>query len=403
MNKRITRLRKILHLDLDAFFCAVEERLNPELKGKVFAVGGTPEARGVVTSCSYAARRLGIKSAMPMFRAIRIFPELLIIPSHFEEYSKASQQVMEILRDQTPFFEQVSIDEAFLDVTDLPESARQIALGLQVKIFHDLSLPCSIGIATNKLTAKIATNIGKKNKRGEKAPMTILEVPPGDEEKFLAPLPIDEMWGIGPKTAMQIKKLGIYTIGDISKISEEKLVKILGKYGYTLVQHSRGIDNRPVSEGDEIKSISSETTFCEDVGNENELINTILILSMKIGYRLREKGLSGFTIRLKIRWPNFQTHTRQLTLLQPTNQDSSIIASVKTLFFQIWKNGLKVRLIGVGISQLTGHFQQLSLFDQKNDKEQRLLKAVDELNQKFGEKAIFRGSKTKNISNWKKP
>lgn len=401
MNKRIAPFHKILHIDLDAFFCAVEERLNPELKGKAFAVGGTPEGRGVVTSCSYAARRFGIKSAMPMIRAIRIYPELIVVRSHFEEYSKASRQVMEILQNQTPLFEQVSIDEAFLDVTDLPDSARQIAVDLQVKIFNELSLPCSIGIATNKLIAKIATNIGKTKNRGVTAPMAILEVLPGEEEKFLAPLPIDEMWGIGPKTALQIKKLGIYTIGDITKISEEKLVKSLGKYGYILAQHARGIDDRPVAEGDEIKSISSETTFYQDVADENELINTLLILSVKIGYRIRKKGLSGFTIRLKIRWPNFQTHTRQLTLLQPTNQDSVIIASVKTLFYQIWKKGLKVRLIGVGVSQLTGHFQQLSLFDHKNEKEQRLLQAVDELNQKFGEKAIYRGSITKNFRNWK--
>lgn len=401
MNKRIAPFRKILHIDLDAFFCAVEERLNPELKGKGFAVGGTPEGRGVVTSCSYAARRFGIKSAMPMIRAIRIHPELIIVHSHFEEYSKASRQVMEILRNLTPLFEQVSIDEAFLDITDLPESTRQIAVDLQAKIFHELSLPCSIGIATNKLIAKIATNIGKTRNRGITAPMAILEVPPGEEEKFLAFLPIDEMWGIGPKTALQIKKLGIYTIGDITKISEEKLVKSLGKYGYVLAQHARGIDDRSVAEGDEIKSISSEITFYEDVNDEKELINTLLNLSVKIGYRLRKKELNCFTVRLKIRWPNFQTHTRQLTLLQPTNQDSIIIASVKTLFYQIWKKGLKVRLIGVGVSQLTGYFQQLSLFDHKNEKEQRLLQAVDELHQKFGEKVIHRGSITKKFRNWK--
>jgi DNA polymerase-4 len=399
MIKKVAPFRKILHLDLDAFFCAVEERLNPDLKGKAFAVGGTPEGRGVVTSCSYAARRFGIRSAMPMFRAIRIYPELIIVHSHFEEYSKASRQVMEILRNLTPLFEQVSIDEAFLDVTDLPESARQIAVDLQVKIFRELSLPCSIGIATNKLSAKIATNIGKTRNKGMSAPMAILEVPPGEEEKFLAPLPIDEMLGIGPKTAEQIKKMGIFSIGDVVKIAEEKLVNNLGKFGHVLEQHARGIDDRPIAEGDEIKSISSETTFFDDVADEKELINTLLKLSVKIGYRLRKKSLSGFTVRLKIRWPNFQTHTRQLTLLQPTNQDSIIVELVKTLFYQVWKKGLKVRLIGVGVSQLTGHFQQLSLFDHKNEKEQRLLRAVDELHQKFGEKSIHRGSITKNYHN----
>jgi DNA polymerase-4 len=393
MNKNLAPHRKIIHLDLDAFFCAVEERLDPSLKGKAFAVGGTPEGRGVVTSCSYAARKFGIKSAMPMIRAIRIYPDLIVVRSHFGEYSKASHQVMEILRDLTPLFQQVSIDEAFLDVTDLSESARYIAENLQARIFQELALPCSIGIATNKLVAKIATNIGKTKNRGMTAPMAILEVPAGEEEKFLAPLPIDEMWGIGPKTAMQIKKLGIFTIGDIVKFPEEKLVKCLGKYGYSLAKHAKGIDDRSVSEEDEIKSISSETTFYEDVSDENQLINTLLNLTRKICQRLRKNGLGGFTIKLKIRWPDFQTHTRQMTLLQPTNQDSVIFTAEKTLFYQIWKKGLKVRLIGIGVSQLTEHFQQLSLFDQKDEKEQKLLKAVDELHHKFGEKVIYRGSK----------
>jgi DNA polymerase IV len=401
MNKRNAPFRKIIHLDLDAFFCAVEERLDPRLKGKAFAVGGTPEGRGVVTSSSYAARRFGIKSAMPMIQAIRIYPDLIVVRSHFEEYSKASHQVMEILRDLTPLFEQVSIDEAFLDVTDLPESARQIAFEIQTKIYQKLSLPCSIGIATNKLVAKIATNIGKTKNRGMTAPMAILEVPPGDEEKFLAPLPIEEMWGIGPKTAIQIKKLGIISIGDIVKFSEEKLIRSFGKYGHSLARYSKGIDDRPVAESDEIKSISCETTFYEDVADENQLINTLLNLSRKIGYRLRKNGLGGFTIRIKIRWPDFQTQTRQLTFLQPTNQDSVISNAVNNLFSQVWKKGMKVRLIGVGVSQLTEQFQQLSLFDQKNEKEQKLLKAVDELHHKFGEKVIYRGLKNKNDRNWK--
>jgi DNA polymerase-4 len=401
MNKKLAPYRKIIHLDLDAFFCAVEERLDSGLKGKAFAVGGTPEGRGVVTSCSYAARRFGIKSAMPMIRAIRIYPDLIVVRSHFEEYSKASHQVMEILRDLTPLFEQVSIDEAFLDVTDLPESARQIAEELQARILEELALPCSIGIAINKLVAKIATNIGKTKKRGLTAPMAILVVHPGEEAKFLAPLPIDEMWGIGPKTAIQIRKLGIFTIGDIVKVPEEKLIRCLGKYGYSLAKYARGIDDRSVEESDGIKSISCETTFYEDVADENQLINTLLNLSRKIGYRLRKNGFGGFTIRLKIRWPDFQTQTRQQTFLQPTNQDSVIFTAEKTLFYQIWNKGLKVRLIGIAVSQLTEHFQQLSLFDQKDEKEQKLLKAVDELHHKFGEKVIYRGSKNKNDRNWK--
>ena len=231
--------------------------------------------------------------------------------------------------------------------------------------------------------------------------MAILEVEPGREEAFLSPLPIEEMWGIGPKTAAQIKKIGIYTIGDVVKTPEERLVKHFGKYGKILFRHAKGIDDRPVADEGCIKSISNEITFFKDEGDESDLLETITDLCIKIGYRLRKKRLSGYSVKLKIRWPDFQTQTRQLTLSQPTNHDSVIIDSARKLFYQCWKKGMKVRLIGVGISQLCDDFQQLSLFDQKSQKEQRLLEAVDQLHQKFGEKAIQRGIKNSNFRDWK--
>lgn len=397
----MTSYRKILHVDLDAFFCAVEEKLDPSLKGQAFAVGGSPEGRGVVTSCSYAARKHGIRSAMPMSRAIRLYPSLKIIQSHYKEYGNSSRQVMSILQSYTPLFEQVSIDEAFLDVTDLPQSGLTIAREIQSKIFKDLSLPCSIGLAANKLVAKIATNIGKSRHRRDTAPMAILEVTPGQEKTFLAPLPIEEMWGIGPKTAAHLKEIGIFTIGDVLKISEKELKGCLGKFGNILLSHANGVDDRPVAEMEGIKSISNEITFFQDKENEVELLEALTDLCRKVGYRLRTSKLTGYTVRIKIRWSDFHTQTRQLTLQQPTSQDSVILSSARQLFSASWKKGMRVRLLGVGVSQLRDDFQQLALFDHQNEREKRLLDAVDQLHQKFGYKAIQRGIRKTSFRDWK--
>jgi DNA polymerase IV len=397
----MARFRKILHVDLDAFFCAVEEKLNPSLKGQAFAVGGSPEGRGVVTSCSYAARKHGIRSAMPMSRAIRVYPSLKVIQSHYREYVNSSRQVMSILQSFTPLFEQVSIDEAFLDVTDLPQPGMTIAREIQSKIFNDLGLPCSIGIASNKLVAKIATNIGKSGQKKDTAPLAILEVTPGNEKVFLATLPIDEMWGIGPKTATLLKGIGIFTIGDVQQKSEKELEANLGKYGRILFSHANGFDERPVAEMDGIKSISNEITFYQDKDNEVELLETLTGLCRKVGYRLRKSKLAGYTVRFKIRWPDFQTQTRQLTLPQPTSQDSVILSSARQLFSTSWKKGMRVRLMGVGVSQLCDDFQQLSLFEHQNEKEKRLLEAVDELHIKYGDKAIQRGMRSSGFRDWK--
>ncbi|MBI4771414.1 MAG: DNA polymerase IV, partial [Chloroflexi bacterium] len=204
--------RKILHLDLDAFFCAVEEQRDPALRGQAFAVGGRPEARGVVASCSYAARRFGVRSAMPMARAVKLCSGLIIVPSRHKVYSDVSRQVMERLYDLTPLVEQISIDEAFLDVSDLPESGEALARRLQATMRDELRLPCSLGVATNKLVAKIASDVGKAAARTGAPPNAILVVPPGEEAAFLAPLPAAALWGVGPKTATRLAGLGIHTI-----------------------------------------------------------------------------------------------------------------------------------------------------------------------------------------------
>jgi DNA polymerase-4 len=393
--------RKILHVDLDAFFCAVEEKFDPSLKGKSFATGGSPDGRGVVTSCSYAARQYGIHSAMPMKQALRKYPDLIIIGGHYKQYSDFSKQVMDIFRQLTPLVEQISIDEAFLDVSDLPQEATIIAKDLQQKILRELELPCSIGIAANKLMAKIATNTGKSRHKQPSPPMAILNIPPGTEKEFLAPLPIGEMWGIGPKSAQKFNQLGIYTIGDILKHPPDWLEKHFGKFALDLVKRAQGIDDRPVSSYDEVKSVSNELTFSEDIGDQKKLLRTIKHLSEKVAERLRKMNLSGKTVRIKLRWPDFSTITRQITLDQPTNQDSVIFQHASRLFLKEWKPGKKVRLIGVGVAQIGEDFQQLSLFDNSYQKEKQLLDAIDTLHQRFGRDSIQKGVKEDNYRSWK--
>ena len=393
--------RKILHLDLDAFFCAVEEKFDPSLKGKPFATGGSPEGRGVVSSCSYAARQFGIHSAMPMKLALRKYPELIVVRGHYKDYNKESRKVMDIIRNLTPLVEQISIDEAFLDVSDLPEIPQRIASDLQMKIFSELDLPCSIGAASNKLIAKIATNIGKKKNRGKFAPMAITVVETGREKEFLAPLPVDEMWGIGPKTTAELNEIGIKTIGNIASYPRELLIKKIGLFADDLIRRAQGIDNRPVAEYEGIKSISNEITFFRDKGNQEELYVTLKQLSEKVGMRLRKKQLSGKTVKIKVRWPDFQTHSHQLTLSQPTNQDSVIYEAALHLFNHLWSPGKKVRLIGVGASQLEDEYYQLELFDRSFQKEKELLKAIDELHEKFGEKSLQKGFTNQSLMNWK--
>ena len=249
--------RTILHLDLDAFFCAVEEQHNKALVGKPFAVGGDPQKRGVVASCSYAARKFGVRSAMPMARAVRLCPDLIVVSRHMGDYSAMSRKVMAILHRLTPLVEQLSIDEAFLDVTGLPGDGEQIARQLQARIRDELDLPASLGVASNKLIAKIANNIGKASATGDGPPNAINVIAPGAEAAFLAPLPVRELWGVGPKTAQRLRQMNVETIGDLTRWSERDLAMRFGKLGHDLARRAMGIDNRPVQTEHETKSVSS--------------------------------------------------------------------------------------------------------------------------------------------------
>jgi len=385
--------RTILHLDLDAFFCAVEELNDLSLRGKAFAVGGRPDGRGVVASCSYAARRFGVRSAMPTSRALRLCPGLLVISHHHGNYGEMSEKVMQRLHDLSPFVEQISIDEAFVDISDLRESPETIARRLQKRVNDELSLPCSVGVATNKLVAKIATEVGKKTAKKDQPPNAVTVVPPGNEAAFLEPLSADMLWGVGPKTAVKLAGYGIKTIGDIARHPAEDLIRWFGENGRDLSRRACGVDDSPVATGHEVKSISQEITFARDVTDDKELAATLRQLSAEVGHRLRKAGIAGITVRIKLRWPDFTTLTRQVTLSQPTDQDEEIYRLALDLLGKARAKGKAVRLIGVGVSGLGMPIRQLGLWEADSEKSRRLQEALDTVRAKFGEKAIQRGKR----------
>lgn len=383
-------MRTILHLDLDAFFCAVEELHDPSLVGKAFAVGGRPEGRGVVASCSYAARRFGVRSAMPTSRALRLCPELLIISHHRGNYGEMSEKVMECLRNLSPWVEQISIDEAFVDISGLGDPA-SIAHKLQSEVRAGLGLPCSVGIASNKLVAKIATEVGKKSGKKGEPPNALTVVPPGTETAFLDPLPADMLWGVGPKTGVKLAGYGVKTIGDIARHPEADLIRWFGVNGGEMWRHARGLDERPIVTEYEAKSISQEVTFARDVRDDRELERTLRDLSEQVGRRLRRADLAGTTVKIKLRWPDFTTLTRQVSRPQPTDQDDEIYQAALPLLRKVRSKGQAVRLIGVGVSGFKPPLRQLGLWDADSEKQRKLQEAVDELQEKFGKKVIQKG------------
>lgn len=386
------KIRTIIHLDLDAFYCAVEELLNPDLRGKPFAVGGSPQGRGVVSSCSYAARQRGIHSAMPMSRAVRLCPDLIICPGNHKEYGRRSRQVMAVLRRRTDLIEQISIDEAFLDVSRQTSQPLAYAKALQEDIREETDLPCSLGIASNKLVAKIATDVGKSSVKTSTYPNAIQVVLPGQEANFLAPLPIEMLWGVGPKTAERLASLGIYTIGDLASWPREDLFKRLGKAGYDLHTRAQGIDNREIVTQREPKSFSQEITFSKDITDAARLKEQIHKQSLRVAKAMVKANQKGVTIKVKIRWPDFTTITRQTTLQTPTSDANIIFETAYQLFSENWDRKTPVRLIGVGVAQLQQPSRQLSLWEKTDyNKMAKIESAIYKVQQRFGEGSITKG------------
>ena len=380
----------------------MEEQHNPALHGHPFAVGGRPDQRGVVASCSYAARMKGVRSAMPMSQAVRLCPELVIVDSRMGSYGQVSRQVMAILHELTPLVEQLSIDEAFLDVSSRPEDGLALARTLQARVRDELGLPASLGVATNKLVAKIATDVGKAAVRSGDYPRSIQVVPPGEEAAFLAPLPVDTLWGVGPKTAERLAALDIHTVGDIAIASAAELALRFGKNGRDLHRRAQGIDDREIVTEREAKSISQETTFVTDVADGESLRRIVIEQAEQVARRLRREEMAARTVTLKLRWPDFTTLTRQMTGEQPVASAEEIARLALQLLTDNRPASQPVRLIGVGVSGLgpaAGQMsiRQMNIWDLPTDpaeqaKADRLNDAVQALRKRFGEDAVRRGS-----------
>jgi DNA polymerase-4 len=378
-------MRLILHVDLDAFFCSVEELLDPSLIGTAFAVGGAAAGRGVISTCSYEARKFGVHSALPTAQALRLCPHLKLLPTRHKLYSEYSKRVMALFDQETPLVEQISIDEAFLDFTGDARPGGVIAAALKDAIRREVGLRCSFGVASNKLVAKIATNVGK--------PDGLIVVPPGEEAAFLAPLPLAALWGVGPKTQARLEAMGLRTIGQVAAWPEADLIKRFGAWGEDLSRHARGRDDRALETEREAKSISKEITFARDVSEREVLRRTLLELCDQVGASLRRQGLHARTVKLKLRWPPFETITRQTTLATPTDLESDIFGAAYGLFQAAWGHGRPVRLIGVGVSGLQTAARQLGLFEAAPDaRAARLADTLDKIRDKYGWDAVKRAS-----------
>ncbi len=376
--------RKIIHVDMDAFFAAIEQRDDPSLRSKPVVVGGDPDRRGVVAAASYEARAYGIHSAMPSSQARRRCPQIVFVRPNHEKYQEVSAQVMALLREYTPLIEPLSVDEAFLDVTSsvgLFGSARCIGEQIRQRIREGLQLTASVGIAPNKFLAKLASEEAK--------PDGLLEVKPEEVLTFLAALPVERVWGVGETRAARLRRLGFTTIGQLQQCAAAELAAQFGKQGGELYKLARGIDESPVQPGRERKSVSHEQTFAEDTNDMVFLEAVLLQLSEQVGRRLRAQELKGRTITLKLRYANFRTVTRRKTLPQPTDSDKQIYESARALLAAVGLGGRKVRLLGVGVSNFDVG-EQLRLLPEDNAEASAVERAVDEVRERFGPGSVQR-------------
>ncbi|MCY4525865.1 MAG: DNA polymerase IV [Anaerolineaceae bacterium] len=384
--------RSILHLDLDAFFCAVEELNDPSLTGKAFAVGGQPGKRGVVASCSWPARRYGVRSGMPMGEALRLCPQLLVVSHSFGNYGELSARVMSLAHELTPRVEPVSIDEAFLDITGLPGDPALIARALQARIQRQLNLPCSIGGGSNKLIAKMATNAAKGAGSGDAPPRAIKVIPPGAEADFLAPLAVENLWGCGPKMTESLREMGVTTIGELASRPVRDLIRRFGEFGYDLGQHARGIDERIVESTFVTKSVGHSSTFLRDQREALPIRRKLRDLVERVGLRLRRQHLRGKTVTLTLRWSDFTTVMHQTTLPMAVNDDLLIWRAAEALFDSYWPRGRPLRLVGVRVSGLEPDRagRQLELWEAP--RELALQAAMDNIRNRFGDGSLRRCS-----------
>ncbi len=339
-------VRRILHMDMDAFFASVEQQRRPELRGKPLVIGGNgdPMKRGVVSTASYEARRFGIRSAMPLRVAWRLCPEAVFLPVDYREYARISGVIKDILMEVTPVMEDVGIDEAFLDISAIDRHPEEVAREIKERVWEATGLTCSIGIAPNKLLAKIASDMQKPDG------LTIIDM--DDVATRIWPLPVRKLWGVGPKTEEHLKGMRIDTVGDLAAVRLETLINRFGvSYGGYLFEAARGIDDTPLITQWEPKSMSRETTFQHDVGKRQTLFKVLAELAGEVVNGLKKEGYLGKTVTVKLRYSDFETHTHAMTLPHATCLEEEIRRAAFACFsrFELKK---KVRLIGVRVSGL---------------------------------------------------
>ena len=374
--------RIIAHFDLDSFFVSVEILNNPSLKGKPVFVGGSE--RGVVAACSYEARKYGIHSAMPSKKALQLCPHAIVVKGNMQLYSKYSRWVTQIIAEKAPLFEKASVDEFYLDLTGMGKffDPLQWTINLRQHIMDETQLPISFGLGSNKMIAKIATNAAKPN--------GYLQVPFGKEKEFLAPMPVDTIPGVGGQTYATLKAMGIQTINDVNQRTKEELEERLGKWGADLWDKSFGLHYGEVKQYHEAKSISCENTFNENKTDIIFLMSELVRQTERIAFELRQDGKVAGCVAVKIRYPDFETTSRQ-TSMPFTCADDEIIPIAKQLFHKLYRKGKPIRLLGVRLSELTHQAIQTNLF---NDAERKtdLYKAIDDVKNRFGKLKLKRAS-----------
>ena len=403
----------VLHVDMDAFFASVEQRDHPEWRGKPVIVGGSSKRRGVVSTCSYEARKFGVRSAMPSSTADRLCPDAIWTVGHFDRYREMSNAVMNILRDETPRMQQVSIDEAFLDVTPTSvnrEHPVSIARRIQNRV-AELGVSCSIGVGTTKAVAKLASDMDK--------PKGLTVVLPGSELNFMEQQPVRALSGIGPSAEAKLHDFGIDTLGDLAQADDELIENLLGKTGTVMLARARGLEFSPIEEDDSVKSVSNETSFGEDLTDREDIEAAIAIMAAKVGRRLRRKDLKGSTLSLKVRFSDLSFKSVQRPLKHPCDDEFIFIEMLHDMLDEIWAEGTPLRLVGVAVTGFeTEESLQLSLFDDDerqtklDAKHRNLSNATDSIKERFGEsalkfgrelrlKGIDTGSSSKNPADYK--
>ncbi len=381
--------RTIFHVDMDAFFVSVEELYDPTLKGKAVVVGGQRDERGVVSAASYEARKFGVHSAMPLRTAAKQCPHAIFVDGHPERYRECSEKVYKVLSAFTPQVEMASIDEAYLDMTGtgrLHGPPLKAAHSLHRRMKDETGLNCSVGIGSSRLIAKVSSQQAKPN--------GVLWIVPGQEAKFLAPLDVREIPGVGKVMESHLHALGIKKVGDLARLQESELDDRFGKWGLALAGKARGEDaggwfDTEVGADLDAKSISHEHTYNEDTADIAQLESTLMRLSEMVGRRLREANFYARTVQLKLRYKDFTTITRAHTLPSPTQLDNEIFGQIRALFRKNWKKGIQVRLLGVHASSFTTQAAQIDLLE--GNQQQRwkdVLAATDKLRDRFGESKV---------------